>query len=285
MVNSRPQEHNLDDVAQFESSGSSGDFVFREGDPGAAIYLIQEGVIELLKVYDGQERRLTRLEPGDFFGELSLLEEQPHGVSARALSDYKLLEIDRPTLDQMVEEHAEVAIRMLCNVAARLRQRQEDGLRDAGVEEGEPVDTGEGPSQTAAKTSPEEPGEASEGPPAAQADTDEPAAEPTSAVLIHKDSGTEYELPAASELVIGRADPASGIIPDLDLSGIDSQRTLSRRHAKILSRDDGFFVQEEKGAGNGTFVNGERIESGVPVKLETGDKVRFGFVETVFERR
>lgn len=284
MVNSRPQEHNLDDVAQFEVSGSSGDLVFREGDPGAAMYLIQEGAIELLKVHDGQERRLTRLECGDFFGELSLLEERPHGVSARALSDYKLLEIGRPTLDQMVDENPEIAIRMLCNLAARLRQRQEDALRHTGVEEGEPVDTGEGPSQTVTETPPEEPGEASEEPSAAQADT-EPAAEPTSAVLIHKDSGTEYELRAAPELVIGRADPVSGIVPDVDLSGVDLQRTLSRRHAKILSRDDGFFVQEEKGVGNGTFVNGERIESGVPVKLEAGDKVRFGFVETVFERR
>lgn len=249
MVNSGPEERNLDDVAQFEVSGSSGDFVFREGDPGAAIYLIQEGAIELLKAHEGQERRLTRLESGDFFGELSLLEEQPHGVSARALSDYKLLEIDRPAFDQILDESSEVAVRMLCILATRLRQSQEAALRHAGAEAGEP------------------------------------AAEPTSAVLIHKDSGTEYELPAEPELVIGRADPVSGIVPDVDLSDVDSQRTLSRRHAKILRRDDGFFVQEEKGVGNGTFVNGERIASGVPVKLETGDRVRFGFVETVFERR
>jgi len=249
LVTSRPQERNLDDLEQFEVSGSSGDFIFREGDSFAAIYLIQEGSIELLKVHDGEERRLTRLESGDFFGELSLLEERPHGVSSRALSDYRLLEIDRPTLDRMVDENPEVAIRMLCNLASRLRRFQEDALRDAGVEEGEPV------------------------------------AEPTAAMLIHEDSGTEYELSAESELVVGRADPVSGIIPDIDLGGVDSQRTLSRRHAKILSRDDGFFVQEEGVAGNGTFVNGERIESGVPVKLEAGDKVRFGFVETVFERR
>jgi pSer/pThr/pTyr-binding forkhead associated (FHA) protein len=284
LVKSRPEKRNLDDVSEFEVAGKSGDFIFREGDAGAALYLVQEGAIELVRVLEGRERCLTRLESGDFFGELSLLEEHPHGVSARALGDYKLLEIDRPTLDRMVDENPQLAIRMLSNLAGRLRQRQEEALRHAGDEEDEPVDTGEAPPQPAAEPLPEKPDTGPEEPSTASADA-QPTDEPTTAALIHEDSGTEYELPAKPELVVGRADPVSGIVPDVDLSGVDSQRTLSRRHVKILSRDDGFFLQEEGGAGNGTFVNGERVESGVPVKLEPGDKVRFGFVETVFEHR
>jgi len=282
-VKPRREERNLDNVSEFEVAGDSGDFIFHEGDEGAALYLVQEGAIELFKVLEGQERCLARLESGDFFGELSLLEEKPHGVSARALGDYKLLEIDRPTLDRMVDENPQVAIRMLSNLAGRLRRRQEDAPRHAGAEEPEPVDTGEAPPQTAAEPLPEKPDAGSEEPSAAPVDAQSPD-EPATVALIHEDSGTEYVLSAKPESVVGRADPVSGIVPDVDLSGVDSKRTLSRRHATILSRDDGFFLQEES-SGNGTFVNGERVESGVPVKLETGDKVRFGFVETVFELR
>ena len=48
-------------------------------------------------------------------------------------------------------------------------------------------------------------------------------------------------------------------------------------------RDGDFYVREEMGTRNGTFVNGERVQTGVDVKLASGDRLRFGLVETVFE--
>jgi len=60
---------------------------------------------------------------------------------------------------------------------------------------------------------------------------------------------------------------------------------LSRRHARIVHRRGDYFVHEEIGTRNGTFVNGERVQTGTDVKLASGHRVRFGTTETMFEIR
>ena len=70
------------------------------------------------------------------------------------------------------------------------------------------------------------------------------------------------------------------MIVQLDLSPIDGQRSISRRHATVLRQDGKLFVREEIGTMNGTFVNEKRIETGVPVEIQDGDEVRFGLVKT-----
>ena len=92
----------------------------------------------------------------------------------------------------------------------------------------------------------------------------------------------EFFLAQSSETTIGRKDPVTGINPDVDLTPVDNQRSISRRHAKIYRRGPKFFVAEEIGTMNGTFVNGTRIETGVPMEIKEGDEVRFGVIETVF---
>ena len=60
---------------------------------------------------------------------------------------------------------------------------------------------------------------------------------------------------------------------------------LSRRHARIVHRRGDYFVHEEIGTRNGTFVNSERVQAGTDVKLASGDRVRFGMIETILEIR
>ena len=86
-----------------------------------------------------------------------------------------------------------------------------------------------------------------------------------------------------SETTIGRKDPVTGIYPDIDLSPVDSQRSVSRRHAKIYRRGAKFFLAEEIGTMNDTFLNGARLETGVPGELKPGDEVRCGVVALRFE--
>ena len=75
-----------------------------------------------------------------------------------------------------------------------------------------------------------------------------------------------YSLPETASVVVGRA-------PTSDFPIIDP--TISRRHAQILRQDDRILVRD-LGSSNGTYVNGERIES---VELKTGDIVTFGKVK------
>jgi pSer/pThr/pTyr-binding forkhead associated (FHA) protein len=102
------------------------------------------------------------------------------------------------------------------------------------------------------------------------------------AMLRHEDSGAEFEVTEEGATTIGRRDPVTGIQPDVDLTSVDPERSASRRHAKIYSEDDTFFLVEDIGATNGTFVGDSRIRTGVPVELSHGSKVRFGLVELDF---
>ena len=86
------------------------------------------------------------------------------------------------------------------------------------------------------------------------------------------------------EMIVGRADRATGKVPDVDLTDLDVERTLSRKHAKIVKRNTAFFVCEEVSSRNGTFVNGQRLTRGSEVELHDGDEVLFGLVKTHFKQ-
>jgi pSer/pThr/pTyr-binding forkhead associated (FHA) protein len=108
---------------------------------------------------------------------------------------------------------------------------------------------------------------------------------PVRTLLIEPASATEFDLTGRDEANVGRIDRASGFRPEVDLTELDTKRTLSRRHAKIVKRGDDFYVCEVQGAHNGTFVNGERLATGAAVKLTDGARVRFGLVELVVRQR
>jgi pSer/pThr/pTyr-binding forkhead associated (FHA) protein len=63
------------------------------------------------------------------------------------------------------------------------------------------------------------------------------------------------------------------------LGPLDQERTLSRRHAKIVIEGDLAFLREEVGTTNGTYVNGTRLKTGIVRPLNRGDVVRFGSIE------
>jgi serine/threonine-protein kinase len=84
------------------------------------------------------------------------------------------------------------------------------------------------------------------------------------------------------DLLIGRYDPVTGQKPDVDLTEIDLKRSVSRRHARILQKDDGYVLVEEVGALNGTFVHGAKLTAGQAQPIEDGDQLGVGMVKLVF---
>ncbi len=101
--------------------------------------------------------------------------------------------------------------------------------------------------------------------------------------LIHASSGMEFPLALGPETTIGHRDPVTGIFPDVDLSPLDPQHSVNRRHAKIYRRGETFFLAEEIGTMNATFLNGSRLDTGVPAEIHSGDELRFGVVELRFQ--
>jgi len=269
MVNERTPAAGEDALSRLLVAHSAGSFVFREGEAGEEMYIIQEGSVEILKQFGPNVKRLATLEAGDFFGEMSMLENRPRSASARIKADAKLLPVDPSTFDQMLREYPEVAVRMLRSLCSRLR-KYEDDAQAANQVAGQVL--GDAPrhemSQIAA-VAPE---------PAAPA----PAVAAAGAKLVHA-SGVEFPLYAGREAVVGRFDPVTQLAPEVDLTRLDPQRSLSRRHAKI--REDGgeFLVREEIGTANGTWLDGKRLPTGVEHPLQNGSRLRFGLVDVTFQ--
>ena len=233
-----------------------GDYVFREGDLGTEMYIIHEGKVEILSGSGSNEQLLSVLEKGDFFGEMAILEDLPRAASARAVTDVKLLEINGSTFDKMLRANPEIAVRMMRKLSRRLRETDQQ-LRDL-------MDQTRGSLAEVPSATPPQPATGPER-------------------LVHVPSGMEFPLTGGPETTIGRRDPVTGIYPDIDLTPADSQRSVSRRHAKIYRRGNKFFLAEEIGTVNSTFLNGARLETGVPGELHPGDEVRCGMVTLRFE--
>jgi hypothetical protein len=243
-------------VAQF----APGEVVFSEGDPGVEMFILQSGRVEIVKLIGGEDRRLAVLEKGDFFGEMAMLEELPRNATARALDHVSALVVSPATFDQMLHENPEIVVRMMRKLSSRLRQVEDDLDRAAHAL----VAAGERPHPAI--------------------DPLRPASKKAPGVhrLVSLDGEVVFHLSVGSETSIGRRDPVTGIDPDVDLTPIDVHRSTSRAHARIYHRGRKFFLREEIGTSNGTFLNETRLQTGVPLEMVDGDQVRFGLVKLVF---
>lgn len=87
-----------------------GDVILREGQPGASLYMITSGRVRAFRK-DARGRKqlpLGDLQEGAFFGEMSVLTGRPRMASVVALTRTELLELDRPTLDEITRTHPRV---------------------------------------------------------------------------------------------------------------------------------------------------------------------------------
>jgi hypothetical protein len=226
----------------------SGQIVFREGDDGAEMYIIESGAVDILRAARGREP-LATLGPGDFF--------------AVARAPTKLLRIDRAAFPGVIAGNVEIAIRIMRKLAGRLR-RAESGGGDTTVPY--PVEV----RRAAAEFTP-----LPKVPPARE-EADAAAATPR---LVHLATQTLFSLSDGVEFLVGRPDPVTGTTPEVNLGPLDAQRSLSRRHAKILKEGANWMVREEVGTLNGTFHNGQRLKPGVAARFAIGDTLRFGSVD------
>ena len=86
---------------------------------------------------------------------------------------------------------------------------------------------------------------------------------------------TDFAL-SSEESYIGRWDADNGIFPDVDLDAHDPDAKVSRRHARIIYRNNVYMI-EDLGSTNGTFVNrGRRLLPGNPQVLSEGDEIIVG---------
>ena len=97
--------------------------IFSEGDPGSALYTIVKGRIKIARSsLDGRERTIALLGPGDFFGELALLDGDPRSADAIAVEASEVLVVPRKDFSGFLMEHPQVAMDLLVVLSRRLRR-------------------------------------------------------------------------------------------------------------------------------------------------------------------
>jgi len=96
-----------------------GEIVFQEGGDGSQrLYVIESGAVRIAKRVDEQEEQtLAVLKPGEFFGEISLMNRKQHSAIAQALKDTSLLILSRDQLDELIGDDPALAYRILRKVS------------------------------------------------------------------------------------------------------------------------------------------------------------------------
>jgi len=85
-----------------EESFRQGEVIVRQNDPGDKFYIVEDGSLKATKEVDGVEKTVLEYKAGDYFGELALLKNQPRAASVLAVSDCKVLTLDRKTFNKML---------------------------------------------------------------------------------------------------------------------------------------------------------------------------------------
>ena len=232
---------------------AAGERIFAQGDLGTEMFIIQEGEVEIIKHIGGESHKLSLLEKGDFFGEMAVLESVPRTADAVAATEVKIVAINGSRFDEMLKKNPEVAVRIIRKYSKRLREANALLERLVGRE----VDEDHAALDSTVMAQPER---------------------MTRDRIVDVATGTAFFFSNGDETTIGRSDPVTGILPDVDLTLVDTSRSVSRRHAKIIRSGSEYHILEEVGTVNGTYVNDQRIPTGVPVTLHNEDMLKIGLI-------
>ncbi|MFN8095899.1 MAG: cyclic nucleotide-binding domain-containing protein [Vicinamibacteria bacterium] len=242
-----------DAFAKFLKRFPKGTALFAEGDEGEEMYIIRSGKVAIKKRVPHGEITVAVLEKGDFFGEMALLERIPRTAGAEMAEDGDLVVIGSDVFGDMVKNNPEIAVRMLRKYSLRLREttRQLEEVAKSA--------------EAAGATSQR---------PATMEQPVQPPVQGTEAqaYFISKASGNAFPV-FKGESLIGRYDSVTGQSPEIDLTNEDSARNISRRHARIVMKDGKPFVAEEIGTMNGTYLNGQKLPTGVLTPIADGDEL------------
>lgn len=110
---------------------SAGDVVFREGEEAREMFVVISGEMEVLKRSKrGIDARVALLGPGDWFGEMSILDVQPRSATVRALAPSRMLRITSADLDALYRFDLKSYALIVLNLARELsrRLRVADGI-------------------------------------------------------------------------------------------------------------------------------------------------------------
>lgn len=112
----------------------AGEVVFVQGDIGRALFILESGKVELTRAgADGKPVLLYTLKPGEFFGEMALLESLPRSATATAVEPTRLHLLYRTKLDSLLNAHPRIGVSIMGHLARLLSARLRRAMGGAPI--------------------------------------------------------------------------------------------------------------------------------------------------------
>ncbi len=108
---------------------SDGEIIFKEGEQGNCMYVIQSGKVRITKSDSAGERTIAVLENGELFGEMALFDKLPRSATARALGDARILSMDKKRLFAGISRDPTLAFKTLEAVSGRIRKLNDEIMK------------------------------------------------------------------------------------------------------------------------------------------------------------
>ncbi len=261
----------MDGFKKFITQYKKGDVIYKKGDIQSDFYIINKGKVQL-KVYN-DDLSLVTLSKGDFFGEESLNEEQSAGYTVEVSEDSDIIKIPYNSLVEMMKKNTAISVKILkklsekhckiLNNVLNLKKSASVPVTTQAVEKPVQVEDGEVVQTEDEKTS-------------------EMLDPNLKAYLVIERSNRVVQL-TKTHTFLGRRDYTTGFVPDVDLTKEDEEKYISRKHSKISYIDNRFYVSEEPGAVNGTFLNGQKLSTGVKHELNNKDELTLCHLNIIFK--
>jgi CRP/FNR family cyclic AMP-dependent transcriptional regulator len=114
-----PVESDL--FSRFGRNVDAGRVIFREGEEGDQMFIIQKGSVKISRNIGGKEQVLAIFDKGDFFGEMAIVNRVKRTATATALEPVKLLAFDREGFLNMITKNAKIALNIIDKLCRRLQ--------------------------------------------------------------------------------------------------------------------------------------------------------------------
>lgn len=98
---------------RFAKQYKPGNVIISEFEPGNSFYLIQSGRVQLVKCVNGAKKNLDIMKPGEFFGEMAILDNSPRSATCVAIGNVECLEFNKENFQLLIMGNPQIAIILL----------------------------------------------------------------------------------------------------------------------------------------------------------------------------
>lgn len=108
-------------IEKYGKEYKAGEVVFKEGEMGDKMYIIQTGKMKVMTKVKDIEKTLAILQPGDFFGEMAVIDKGPRSATVVATEDSRLVALDEKVFEMHMQTNPTIVKKILKKMSSRLR--------------------------------------------------------------------------------------------------------------------------------------------------------------------